>query len=176
MSNCGGYGVGTDTNCVEIFNPVTQTWSQAARMNIVRESADIVRMSNNKVLVCGNWYLDRKTCEIYDPTTDTWTSSASMNIGHTTASTTSNDYFIGPFLVPLPTGKVIAFGQSASTGLKTQTSTEIYDVGANTWANNVSGYSTCVPNPTNTTITYTHRTATGGNTAIATCQIGEMLV
>lgn len=105
-------------------------------MQTAGDYADSTLLSNGKVLVCGG-NPSAKSCEIYNHSTGTWTVAKDMNTGRHARVFSNN------FLQALPNGKVIAFGQSASTGLKTQTSTEFYDVSANTWTDTSTEYVTC---------------------------------
>jgi hypothetical protein len=138
--NCGGYGISAITPCAEVYNPTTNIWSSVAPMKVAREYSDSTLLPNGKVLVCGDYNsaVPAKSCEIYDPTSNTWTTVKDMNTARYARFTVDN------FLETLSNGKVIAFGQSNSINLKTQTSNELYDPIANTWTANTPDYATCI--------------------------------
>lgn len=68
---------------VEIFDPVTETWSYTGSLNVARENPVVVVLNNGKVLVTGGmWRAPGTTylssAEIYDPATGTFTYVNSM--------------------------------------------------------------------------------------------------
>ena len=86
----GGGGTGTQLSiksyhigcgqCVEIFDPGSDTWSSVANMNKARFWGAAALLQDGKVLVVGG--IDEtgtnlRSAEIYDPATDTWTLTTS---------------------------------------------------------------------------------------------------
>ncbi|WP_165755805.1 S8 family serine peptidase [Ruminiclostridium hungatei] len=73
--NAFGEAMGT----VEVFDPGTQTWSQAASLNIPRYGLEAETV-NGKIYAVGgeNSLLAYGTVEEYDPHTDTWTEKQGM--------------------------------------------------------------------------------------------------
>ena len=80
-----GPGVGHDTidlSIVEMYDPVTDTWTQKADMPTPRSASTSV--VNGKIYAIGGTALNQKqwrldTVEVYDPATDTWARAKSMN-------------------------------------------------------------------------------------------------
>ncbi|MEO0422568.1 MAG: kelch repeat-containing protein [Pseudomonadota bacterium] len=85
----GGYGGVPDTLAdtgsalasAEIFDPASETWSDAEPMTTARVNHTAVMLSSGRVLIVGG-EADGTTLlsvEIYDPGTDTWSSAASLS-------------------------------------------------------------------------------------------------
>jgi N-acetylneuraminic acid mutarotase len=101
------------TNTAELYNPVTDTWSDAAGMKYERFQHTATLLANGKVLVAGGGVL---WAELYDPVADKWNDAGTMNAmrGAHTATVLRN-------------GKVLVAGG------KDQSSAELYDPCRNTW-------------------------------------------
>ena len=108
------------TKNVDIFNPLTNTFSRAADLGLARRDAPGVLLANGKVLVAGGTtyqtrYEAVNAPELYDPSTNTWSWTGSM-------STTRRDHF----MIRLSNGNVLVGGGSDTNGNLLQ-SVEIYD-------------------------------------------------
>lgn len=72
----GGYsnalGVGQST-VTTIFNPETNEFTVGPPMNVARGNSSAVKLTDNRILIVGNWY-NTGDAEIYDPSTNTFTS------------------------------------------------------------------------------------------------------
>ena len=117
-----GYAEVTETL---IYDPVADSWSNAASLNNARAGHTATLLSSGKVLVAGGWGNNCTTvsasAEIYDPATDTWTIVSNM---------TTSRY--GHSATLLDSGKVlIAGGQNLTSSYFA--STEIYDPQTDTW-------------------------------------------
>jgi hypothetical protein len=117
------------TNSVEIYDPSTGLWTEAAPMNYPRLEHLSVVLSDGKLLVVGG--VDRvasgptnseKTAEVYDPVNNTWTLTANLN--------KSRIYSKG---ILLKDGRVLAAGGQIPNYGYTD-GVEIYDPSTNTWA------------------------------------------
>jgi len=109
---------------VELYDPVTNTWSQAAGMAHIRAGHTATLLQSGAVLVVGG--TDTAGAELYDPGTNEWSSTGSVaeaRKGHTATL--------------LPSGKVLVAGgrvvQIVSEPAQ-WASTEIYDPVTNTWS------------------------------------------
>ena len=96
----GGYDI-KELPTVEMYDPVTDTWTQKADMPTPRSTSTCV--VDEKIYAIGGVGSNRKqrrlaTVEIYDPATDTWAKSQSMNHardGLTTSVVDGEIYAIG---------------------------------------------------------------------------------
>src|SRR5262249_1910491 len=94
---------------VEIYDPATATWSQAASLLVGRLHHTATLLNNGRVLIAGGQTISGAAtglAEIYDPSTNTWTAAGSMASGRMWHTAT-----------PLPSGDVLIVG-----GLPTETS------------------------------------------------------
>ena len=55
---------------VDCYDPGTNTWSQAANMNIARKAHSLVSL-HGRLYAIGGLYVD--SVEVYDPVNNTWT-------------------------------------------------------------------------------------------------------
>jgi tripartite motif-containing protein 71 len=134
----GGYNLGSgsfwDLSSVELYDPFTNTWSQAAPMMTARIRHVAVRLTDGRVVVAGG--VNRSGgiagAELYDPATNSWSPAGSMSVPHPEDFTANL----------LPNGKVIVIGGYAN---KPDTSSDpnpeqaianvdIYDPSTNSWA------------------------------------------
>ena len=118
-STTGNLGL-VDTN---IFDPVTNTWTRVANMNLPRWYPDLVELSDGRyVAISGNsssastW---ADTPEVYDPASNTWT----LLSGVSTSQVHEEEY---PFSYLAPNGKVFTIGPSEDVSY-------FLDVNAKTW-------------------------------------------
>ena len=105
----------------EIFDPESETWTDAAPMAEKRANHRAVVLNTGKVLVIGGGKWDGpylKSVEIYDPNTDSWKYGAEMSKGRVAHTATL-----------LSDGKVLVVG-----GKGKMTVAEIYDPNTDTWA------------------------------------------
>lgn len=134
----GGYvgGFGPTYDSVELFDPVTSTWSSTGSMAKERlaHTATLLTTGPNagKVLVVGgglrNETTVEATCELYDPATGTFSPTGSMNVARAFHSATR-----------LMDGRVlVAGGVVAGWIANNQQSAEIYDPLTGTWSNAAS--------------------------------------
>ena len=102
-------------NVVEIFDPGTGAWQQAAVMKQVHQDQAVVSLNDGRVMVVGGVREDGTgRAELYDPTSDTWTLAAGMNIPRA-----------NPAVVVLSDGRALITGDHPAA--------EIYDPAAGTW-------------------------------------------
>lgn len=67
-------------NNLDIYNPQTAKWTEAAHLNLRRYGHTATLLDDGRVLVTGGTTenLQTEECEIYDPSNNTWTVSSSM--------------------------------------------------------------------------------------------------
>jgi N-acetylneuraminic acid mutarotase len=109
---------------VEIYDPLSQTWSYASDMLVARMGHTATLLLNGQVLVTGGSTdgPPTPTTEIYDPSSNTWTAGPSMSVarsGHTATL--------------LQSGAVLVAGSEAAGVVPAAASAEEYDPAANTW-------------------------------------------
>ncbi len=108
---------------VEIFDPVTETWSAAASMAQKRSSGHrATLLTDGRVLVTGE--NDDGVAEIYDPATDQWASTSPMLQARTWASSTL-----------LTDGTVLVAGglDATKAGREELNTVEIFDPTSGEW-------------------------------------------
>jgi N-acetylneuraminic acid mutarotase len=113
---------------VELYDPVANTWTIVAPLNVPRYAHSATLLPDGKVLVAGGvdgvgWYSE--TAEVYDPNAGslgTWTLTASMKTGRTIHSATL-----------LPNGKVLVAGGELIGDIPTNLA-ELYDPIEGTWS------------------------------------------
>jgi N-acetylneuraminic acid mutarotase len=86
----GGYGNGTTNSSsldalgsVEMYDPVTSTWTTVTSLNIARGDQTSVTLQNGQVLVTGgtdSYSNLLPSTELYDPIAGTWTSACDLNV------------------------------------------------------------------------------------------------
>lgn len=123
----GGMGESTEgeTDSVELYDPVADTWTTLASMATPRFRHAAVRLADGRVLVTGGYGFQVKSlkqCEIYDPATDTWSEVAPLN---------KVRYFHTATL--LADGRVLVLGGQHKPQYFTETDSEIYDPATDTW-------------------------------------------
>lgn len=101
----------------QIYNPATNSWANAANMNVARSSHTATLLNNGRVLITGGGVgFGVASCEIYDVNLDIWILVASMSgsrVGHT--ATLLND------------GRVFVNGGNIAG------TSEIYDISTGAW-------------------------------------------
>ena len=122
-------GTLTGSARAEIYNPAADTWTPTENMGVERGGPNAVLLSDGRVLVTGDRFLDIHAttgkAEIYDPATGAWTPTEDMakaGRGHT--------------LTLLPDGRVLAAGgvHPVNTHFGAYSTTEIFDPAANSWS------------------------------------------
>jgi N-acetylneuraminic acid mutarotase len=114
----GNNGYVALTSC-EIYDPLTNTWSEGGSMNTPRWNFQLLTLYDGKLLAAGGQTDVRNattsTCEIYDPATDRWTYTASMQ--------DPREAFQAVFL---PANKIALIG-GLNGGVGYLTSCDLYD-------------------------------------------------
>ncbi|WP_210415639.1 kelch repeat-containing protein [Bdellovibrio sp. ZAP7] len=109
---------------VEIFDPTTSRWTDAAPLAQARARHTATLLGNGKILVVGGsdqstYYA---TAELFDPSTNTWSSAGTMTVMRSDHSATL-----------LQDGRVLIAGGATSAGSFTA-SMEIYDPATSSWS------------------------------------------
>jgi N-acetylneuraminic acid mutarotase len=116
----GTFSSPAPVSSVEIYDPVTGSWSPTGSLSAERIDYAMSLLPNGKVLITGGkrggQLETTNTAELYDSDLGTWSSTGSMTIARS-----------GPAATVLPTGKVIVI-----SGVGTRTN-EIYDPATGTW-------------------------------------------
>jgi hypothetical protein len=114
---------------VEIYDPLTNTWTTGASMSKARSHSSAVLMANGKVLVAGGYTLNTPQpntltadAELYDPVTDAWTPAASLHVARD-----SHDALL------LSSGKVLVTGGTTNCCGAAIQDVEVYDPITDTW-------------------------------------------
>jgi N-acetylneuraminic acid mutarotase len=121
----------TFQSSVDIYAPVTNSWTAAASLQTARFDHTATRLGDGRILVVGGFGgtpdalnpggSALASAEIYDPGTGTWSAAASMSAART-----------GHTATILNTGRVLIAGGTSGAG--TLSSAEIYDPVTNTWS------------------------------------------
>jgi len=78
----GGYSESDVTNSAEIYDPVANTWTIVAGMNVDRQLHTATLLRDGRVLVAGgagNGGIAIPQADIYNPWTDSWTATGSLS-------------------------------------------------------------------------------------------------
>ena len=114
------------SSAMEIFDPATNEWQQAAAMNqpLFRQAA--VLLSDGRVLVVGGIFLsdgkESARAEIYDPATDIWTPTEDMSVERGR-----------PKAVLLSDGRVLVTGDKSLDFRAVTGKAETYDPDTGAW-------------------------------------------
>lgn len=148
----------------ELYDPATETWTQATEMLQVRTQFASAVLDDGRVLAIGgsDGNAETSTCEIYDPATDSWSSTDPTPINTSFASAvtlpdgrvlmtyTSNAYIFDPdsakwFPAASPSAnrkKLFLLSNGKVLHLGISTSAEVYDPATDSWtavSNDLSG-------------------------------------
>jgi uncharacterized repeat protein (TIGR01451 family)/CSLREA domain-containing protein len=126
----GGYTrVGTETvplASAELYDPVTNTWSDAGSMSAPRQFFTAVLLDDGRVLAVGGTNasgVSLASADLYDPVTNSWSPAATLNEGRVSHTATN-----------LPGGKVLVTGGFRLAIGPPLASAELYDPSTDTWA------------------------------------------
>ena len=111
---------------VQIYDPATGQWQQAASMNETLEYQAVVPLDDGRVMVTGGLgdnFQGSSRAEVYDPEADEWALTGSMEV--------PQSY---PVAVALSDGRVLVTGMSNPTSGPPGAASEIYDPAAGTWS------------------------------------------
>ena len=121
----GTLGAGSALSTAYIYDPGTNTWTQAYSMSRVRIDAAAVRLADGRVLVAGGTDgggTAQNTAELYDPTTGYWSLTGFMT-----------SWRAGFTMSALPDGRVLAAGGFGASPLQALNSTDLYDPTLGGW-------------------------------------------
>lgn len=118
----------------ELYDPETQSWSDAGAMSINRRYHTATLLADGRVLVVGGETRHDQTglditsnsAEIYDPWTNSWVYAESTMLGERKSHVASL----------LPNGKVLVAGGTADSGASVA-SAELYDPESDTWSRTI---------------------------------------
>jgi N-acetylneuraminic acid mutarotase len=119
----GGWDYTSNLTSAEIYNPDTDSWSDAGNMSSEHYTAQAVTLQDGKVLVISGFTgaFNTETCDLFDPQTATWSSGGFLAYGRSSFTATL-----------LQDGRVlVAGGFNGSENLKY---CEIYDPASNSWS------------------------------------------
>ena len=102
---------------VEMYDPVTDTWTQKADMPIRKKTMTCV--VDGKIYAIGGWLTTNEkphlaTVEVYDPATDTWSTAESMNGARCSAA------------IGVVNGEIYAIGGLGSPPIQDQEQPDLY--------------------------------------------------
>ena len=107
---------------VEMYDPVANTWTTKASMNVARAQHAATVGLDGKIYVSGGNYADN-TLEVYDPAANTWTRLANMLAGrYAQVMETGAD------------GKLYVIGGANSGAAGEGNVVQVYDPATNTWS------------------------------------------
>jgi hypothetical protein len=123
---CIGDGITGRSNQTELFNPATNSWTDAGALSSSRCGHIAVLLTDGRVLVAGgeNGNGDLRSAELYDPVTGQWSPTGDLNVARRNA-----------VAVGLMDGRVMVTGGEADVNgsLVTQDSVEMYDATLGIW-------------------------------------------
>jgi hypothetical protein len=83
---------GSDTNIVQRYDPVTNTWSMVASMNEVRGGPGSFFDGDTIHVIGGGWYTYLDSTETYVPAENVWNAGLPINVGVRTMGVAFGDY------------------------------------------------------------------------------------
>lgn len=110
----GSSGIGQST-VTTIFDPETSEFTSGPQMNVARGYSTAVKLTDNRVMIVGNWY-NTGDAEIFDPSTNSFTS-----IGIPMAQRSN------PLVFPCNDGSAVILGGSGNYGSPTYSDIVHYD-------------------------------------------------
>jgi hypothetical protein len=122
----GGFGPGGTSQSTELYDPASDTWSNAGSLSQQRQNATATLLRDGRVLVAGGHGSgggsSLASAELYDPAAGTWSQTGSMSIARDTHTATL-----------LPDGRVlVAGGEGANSAMLS--SAELFDPGTGAWS------------------------------------------
>ncbi len=121
----GGSVNGADSSAARLYEPASNSWSDATAMTSARRAHTAVRLPDGKVLVMGGIQGSSavlQSAELYDPVTNSWSAAANMPEPRYAAAA-----------ILLPTGKVLMAGGSTVPGTALK-SAVLYDPVTDSWS------------------------------------------
>ena len=122
----GGYSgplgsVGLNTS--EIYDPVTNSWTDAASMLIAHASQAAARLADGRVLIAAGRSSagDTTEAELYSPATNSWSRAGNLAVAR-----------VGATAIVLSTGKVLVIGGFGPAGVNPPA--ELFDPTTNSWS------------------------------------------
>ncbi len=119
---------GDVTPTAELYNPASGTWLSAASMITARYNHVAVLLGNGKVLAAGGM---TATSELWSPSTNTWAATKNSTTAATTQLSVDRTEAVAAVL---PSGKVLVAGGYSTANYASESSCELYDPFAGTWA------------------------------------------
>jgi N-acetylneuraminic acid mutarotase len=121
-SNGSALHVSAPLQTLEIYDPVSDTWSTGANLNIARDGAAAATGADGKIYVIGgtDGNSTLSSAEVYDPATNTWTAIASMATGRESLAAAEG-----------PDGRIYAIGGFHNS--RVLSSVEVYNPVTNSW-------------------------------------------
>jgi N-acetylneuraminic acid mutarotase len=122
----GGYSgplASVGLNTTEIYDPVTNSWTDAAPMLIAHASQAAARLADGRVLIAAGRSSagDTTEAELYSPATNSWSRAGNLAVART-----------GATAIVLSTGKVLVMGGFGPAGVNPPA--ELYDPTTNSWS------------------------------------------
>ena len=126
VGGCAGDGMPGRTNRTELFNPVTNSWSDAGVLSQSRCGHVAALLTNGRVLVAGgeNGESTLSTAAVFDPVTGQWSQTGELNVARSEA-----------VAVQLRDGRVMVTGgiSLVNGSSVTLNAVEIFDVNLGDW-------------------------------------------
>jgi N-acetylneuraminic acid mutarotase len=126
VGGCAGDGTPGRSNRTELFNPVTNSWTDAGMLSQSRCGHIAALLTNSRVLVAGgeNGENTLSSSEVFDPVTGQWTPTGDLNVARSEA-----------VAVQLRDGRVMVTGglSRVNGSLVTLNAVEIFDVNFGKW-------------------------------------------
>jgi hypothetical protein len=112
------------TDSAEIYEPETDRWENAGRMEVGRSDHAATLLPSGEVLITGGYNGSRilASVEVFEPAVGAWSSAPSLNIARARHTATL-----------LPDGRVLVAGGAGENGVALATA-ELFDPPTRTWA------------------------------------------
>jgi N-acetylneuraminic acid mutarotase len=120
----GGFSGGIEVNTMEIYDPLTDTWTAGAAMPQQTRGAAVAKARNGLIYLFGGAFSGiLSTVQVYNTTANTWTTKTPLPVGVWMAAAVTAD-----------NGEIYVFGGSSSGAFYTYNGTQVYDPDADTWS------------------------------------------